>query len=632
MPSSRVTPSANLSAALLLLAVTFLRRMNLPHPTCKALLEATGATKTRAYDLAEALGALLPSLEQPVGRPAKDKSAHDADESLSLLVDISTSCLDYLYKHPGAIGRGGQRLHASSGFRQHIVERCSENPGLDIEQIARAISVPASTLREWVRDVETNVATPPEVELETKTGTKCSDFNCRDLTVQTVLDQYRTWQGAFTDFCEHLHHHHGIRLGRTAIASILEQAGQRVRKRRPGRSPDEKALRDAFSTFFPGAQWTADGTAITVFVEGERFIFNLELMVDTASGAFVGVDARDEESSDAVIATLKAGEATTGALPLALLVDNKPCNLTPEVEQALGDNLLIPATRARPQNKGHVEGAFGMFSQQAPPLRIDGPTKKERARQLVELIAQTFYGAVNMRPRKSRKGLTRIELYQAAEPTIQDIERAKVALQARLEKQRKAQLTLRERQDPKKRALLDPAFEQLGLCDPNGNVRDAISRYAIEYIASGVAIFRGKQVKQTLPNGVDGRYLLGIVKNIAEKEEGIAIAMALWDERIKARDIILEPNTAKRKELNREHADINTRLDAFVQEAFHTDTQIERHFWLDAISELIRAQPKDQHHPLYDRAARRIHSTFDAPHEERLDATRLLAKRLIPIS
>jgi hypothetical protein len=46
-------------------------------------------------------------------------------------------------------------------------------------------------------------------------------------------------------------------------------------------------LRKSFATFFGGAQWIGEGSPIAVTLNGDRFVFNLELMVDTYSGGFV---------------------------------------------------------------------------------------------------------------------------------------------------------------------------------------------------------------------------------------------------------------------------------------------------------------------------------------------------------
>ena len=445
-----------------------------------------------------------------------------------------------------------------------------------------------------------------------------------------MLAQWSSWCGTFCGFCKHVQTHHGIPLGRTAIASILEHAGERQPSKRRGRSPDEAALRGAFESFFPGAVWVGDGSELDVELEGQRFTFNVELVVDAHSDAFVGIDVRDHEDADAVIHSFEDAKQTTSTDALALLLDNKPCNHAPAVYDATGPTLVIPATIGRPQNKGHVEGAFGLFSQHAPPLRIDGATIKQRARSLAELAARLFYGALNMRPRTDRKGRSRIELYRGAQPTEEQIEEARVALQARLDRQLAAQRTLRERQDPVKRAYLDDALALLELSDPTGHFQATIARYDLDDIANGIAIFTGKRNAGTLPEGVDIRYLLGIVRNLAHEREGLAIATALWDERIKARDLVFRSLIAERDALD--HVDPDLRLLDFVDRALVADRELQRYFWLDAAAEVVLEHPPERRRAAFERAARRIHTSYRVPHDQRLSAARVIAGKVLAVA
>lgn len=346
--------------------------------------------------------------------------------------------------------------------------------------------------------------------------------------------------------------------------------------------------------------------------------------------AAVGLDVRDHEDSAAVIASFEDAVHTTSSPSIALLLDNKPPNHTPAVHEALAGTLVIPATKARPQNKGHVEGAFGLFSQHAPPLRLDGDTPKQRAVSFARLCMQIFFAAMNMRPRAAERGRSRIELHRENTPTPEQIEQAKVALQARLDKQLAAQRTLRERQDPAKRAYLDAALEHLELSDPTGHVQAAIAGYALDDIANGVAIFEGKQRAKTLPEGVDVRYLLGIVRNIAQQREGMAIATALWDERMKARDAVFVALGAQRDALT--HDDDHARIIDFVDRALNAEHEIERYFWLTAVGDLVLAHPIDQQRAVFERTARKIHASFRVPYERRLYATRVIASKLVALA
>ncbi|MBN2193522.1 MAG: hypothetical protein JW751_11965, partial [Polyangiaceae bacterium] len=242
-------------------------------------------------------------------------------------------------------------------------------------------------------------------------------------------------------------------LRRAAIAAILEACGERLRCRRLGRSPDEAALRGTFEAFFAGAPWVGDGKTVTVQVDQELLSFNLELMVDAHTDAFVGLVASDTEDARAVADALASGVETTGESPLAVLLDNRPSNHTPDVDVALGDTLRIRATPGRPQNKAHAEGAFGLFSQVMPELVIALTSPRDVAHQLLELVAKVWACTVNHRPRRDRQGRTRADLYQER-PSGEQIAEALSALQDRQRRQELARQTQLTRQDPLTRQLI----------------------------------------------------------------------------------------------------------------------------------------------------------------------------------
>ena len=301
------------------------------------------------------------------------------------------------------------------------------------------------------------------------------------------------------------------------------QRGKILEYAESGSLPDEKALRGAFETFFPGAQWTGDGSPITVTQDGQQFTFNLELMVDTDSAALVGASLRDEEDSAAVTTAFADGVHTTGASPLSLLLDLRSCNHTAEVNQTLNDTLNIPATKGRAQNKAHVEGAFGLFQQTVPALEINADNPREQARQLLLLAVQTWARTLNHKPRPDRNGQSRVQQYQAAAPTPQQVAQAKAALEERVQQQKRALETNKARTDPVTRQLLENAFARLDLADPTGNISAAIARYPLDAILTGIATFEGKRNADTLPNDADARYLLGIVRNTSLRHEGLLL-------------------------------------------------------------------------------------------------------------
>lgn len=421
---------------------------------------------------------------------------------------------------------------------------------------------------------------------------------------------------------------------RTSISKILEEFGLRTPQRREGRSPDELALRKSFQTFFPGAQWVGDGKSVTVEIGEESFTFNLELISDCKTSAAVGFSLRNEEDSQAVVEAYLNGINTTGAPPLALLLDNKPSNHTETVDMALadGETLRIRATVSRPQNKAHVEGSFGLFEQTVPPIVIgqtDNP--KRLAWSILLLVILTWARTLNHRPQKKHHGSFRVERYLAYSPTDEEIAKARKNLEERCRKQLLALETLKARQDPTAKEVLDNAFTRLNLLDPEGNIRAAIARYPLSAICDGIAIFEARREAKTLPAEVDGRYLLAIVKNISKKHEGLLITEALMRERLAARDFMLSDLQSSLDSLKMCISDPHQLIKTLSDYALKAQRRIDRLFWLSAAADHINLLPRDQHPHLIRTSSRRIHAAFSIPYEDRLDMSRFLVDKVMPL-
>jgi hypothetical protein len=601
-------------AALLLLARTYLRRYGLPHPSATEILEATQTTRSRAYELSGRLLTMLGELVQPLGRPATPTAPPAPDASATL----SRRVLRLLREHPGAVG---PRFYAEV-FRKKILELREAHAKLDLDTFGKAVGVPPGTLEDWLRAGRSLAETPERTPDEDPTGS---------VRIQSILAAWRSWRGPFTAFCDHVRHHLRIEYGRTLIARILHTHGERHPARRTGRTSDERASRDSFAIYFPGAQWVGDGMQVPVEINGLRFDFNLELDVDAASGAIVGASVRDEEDGEAVVAALTDGIATTSAAPIALLLDNRPSNHTEEVQAALGATIGIRSTPGRGQSKAHVEGAFGLFSQHAPPLTVHAETLHDLAREILRLRVQTWARTLNHRPRADRDGKSRFELYDESKPTPEQIAQARRELEDLRRKQEKAAATRRARVDPVVRGLLDAAFERLGLVDPDSHLRCAIATFTLDAVVDGLAIFDGKKHTGTLPDAADARYLLGIVRNLEHQHESNAITEALIRERLALRDAMLTTLERERDEILRNGLGAASELRAFVDRAMSAHRMIDRHFWLSTAGDQIATRTREEQIDLFRAAARRIHATFGVPRPERAAAERILARRLWPV-
>ena len=539
---------------------------------------------------------------------------------------LTRAVLAYVMRHPGCVHKDHARQQYSDGFRHFILELHAQHDALALDLFAAAVDMPQGTLKDWLRVSPAAQSSPPPLP---QAQPPCSATET--LHIQTVLDAWARWHGDFGDFCEHVRRDLLVPFGRALISHLLHAHDLRTPARRGGRHSSEIASRGSFITFFPGAQWVGDGMQVSVVLDGQRFIVNLELDVDAHSGAFVGLSVRDEEDAPAVVETFQHGVTATGSPPLALLLDNRPSNHTPDVDAALGDTLRIRATPERPQNKAHVEGAFGLFSRALPDLVFDtrqGP--RALATSLVRTLASIWAQTLNHRPRLDRNGRSRVELYDD-KPSPEQIDDARMKLRDIAQQQERARRTLEQRRHPEILALLDDHFARLGLLDPERHVRIAIAGDPLNAIVAALAIFDGKRQAATLPPGADARYLLGIVRNIADKTEGELVARAMLELRLEAKDRLLAPLRAARDALCT--GDDAARVSAdCVDRALGTKSSLERLFWLGALADFLRLRPLDHQRELFLDAARRIHATFAVSTRERGDAVRILAEQLVALT
>lgn len=632
LPRTRPVVSPLGIAAVLLAARLLGEPLGLELPPAKAILAAAGVTRSRAYEAAAQVVDFSSRLEPRVGRPPAQTEPPPRPRDSEA---VSRAVLGFVMTHPGCVHGHGERQRYGDSFRRFLVELRAEHAALSIEDFAASAAVPLGTLRSWLMATSSETAADPAGAAaavpDAAVLAPSASPSLTTANIDTVLGAYRGWCGGFRDFCEHIQRELRIGWGRDTIAQVLELHGVRRPQRRGGRSPDELALRGSFQTFFPGAQWVGDGMSMPVTIGSEVLKLNFELQCDAFSGAFVGISIRDAEDSAAVIESFQDGIATTGAAPLAELLDNKPSNHTPEVDTVLGDTLRIRSTVQRPQNKAHVEGAFGLFSTTAPPLELDlAASAQQIAAQVLGLVTTTWARAMNHRPRPGRGGSSRAQLY-AIEPTDEQIAAARRALEERRRRQELARQTLEARQRPDVRAFLDAAFDRLGLSDPERHVRLAISRYPLDPIIAGVAIFESKQRTASLPDGVDARYLLGIVRNVHEQREGELVAEALLRLRRQARDIALERLSSEQIKLRATNRPTRDILAVLVDHALLCERALDRTFWLDALASFVSDAPNERD-DRYRAAARFIHATFRAEPRRREHAVRVLAERFVPLA
>lgn len=530
-------------------------------------------------------------------------------------------------RNPGAVSRSEHRSRYASDFRKHILDLLEEHRDQGLPALAEAMCVPQSTLEDWLAGGREAIA-----DIKAPSMAKLADRH-RRTHIATVLEAYSRWKGTFLDFCDHVHFELRIPYTRSFISDLLQAEGLRIPKRRKHTRDDAEALRGLIQTFFPGAQWTADGSPWKVTVAGTTYSINVELVVDMFSAAIVGASLRDQEDAQALIQALTDARKTTGESSLGLLVDNKPGNHTEEVEQELGDTIKIRATTGRPQNKAHVEGGgFGLFSQTAPELVVPSLDPEVVARTVLFLVLLTWIRTLNHRPRASRGGRSRVALYLDGKPSPEEVEKAREHLDDLARKQEEARQRKLAALDPELRAHVDQRLVELGLEDPQGHFRAKMAHYPADAVMAGLATYKGKQDKGTLPDTADIRYLDGIIRNIAAEDEGWAITLRLLEERLAVRDRVLAHLDDKKDKIELEEERLESLLKSYADLAVLSPRHLDQAYWLRVITDLIDEEDDlEEKKRLFKLVARRIWAEYKATKGLRQRLTRRLAVMVFPV-
>lgn len=599
-------------AGMLLAARTALARLDLPCPRVADILAATGVPATQAYARRGAILGSLHTLERPRGRP-RTATEHGRHEALTRRV------LRHVMDHPGAVSGTAERRCYSEGFKHFVIALRGEHADLGLSAFARAVQVSPTVLDGWLAAPRPAPAVPRDLPGALPTGGHAA----------RLVRAWQRWNGTFSSFCQHVCRDLELPWKPNVVARILARHGQRVPLPPPGRRADAHAPRGAFRTAFPGAQWVTDGTAVDVQVDGERYRFNVQLVVDTASAANLGISVRDSEDSTAVLDAFRHAVDTAGAPPLALLLDHRPCNHSPEVTQ-LGHALeLMFAAPGRPQSKAHVEGAFGLFSRVMPALCFDTREPRALARRIAEALVECWARTLNHRPRRSRDGLSRVQLYHQGRSSEPARDAARGHLRARGARGRPG-CRARPRRAAVLRSFVRCALARLGIADPDDYICTGLLGYPCNSVLAGLATYEGKQAAGTLPEDVDGRYLLGIVRRIAEADEGLYIADALWHARIEARAHAVVALAERERAIATATQDAGACVASLIDEALAAGDAVAQQLWLAAAGRAIRAAPARMA-ALYRSASRRIHAARHLPHRHRLAYVRWLAIEVLPV-
>lgn len=623
-----------MEAGLLLWARTLLVKRQIASPTVAEILRQTGVSPAQAYSRQGHVQQAVASLDRPRGRPPIDDK-----RDIAIAAEIAHLTVDFLIENPGAVSGSRRRRSYSQCFRQHVLDMRARYPSLSQSAFARAVGVPVSSLRAWQRRSDSGKFCEPDCQPVSNLDYASETTPCEDdqpkasaRPIIKVLSAYAGWRGSLAGFCRHVQRDLDIPWKPGVVRSLLAEYGLRSpRPRGRHKAQHREAFpRGSFRTFFPDAQWLADGAAFEVHVDGQTFRFNVELMVDADSGAIAGASLHDRESKYAVIDAFDDAVTNVGQRPLSLILDRRACNRAQEIESYTGDTEIVYAPRGRPQSKGHIEGAFGLFAQSAPEITAFTDNHRELARQLLRLVLQTWARTFNYRPRRLRRGRSRVELHGQRVTSDSERAEARANIHERAKRGRRRRWTRRQTVEPATVKVIAGELARQGIQDANDHLAVVLARYSFEAVLAGIAVYAGKRSANTLPDDADGRYLLGIVTRLDEDREGIHIAEHLWHTRTAAMSSLHAELAMRESDTLCRVADVREQVPLLIDEGLAVACPMERRFWLAATARLIASTKSDRPKALYLRAVRRIHAALDLSHRERLACIRALAAELIP--
>lgn len=576
--SSRSTAARE--AALCLCALNIFKRVDIACQVSKQeVVRKLEVARSYAYEL-------VPELEAVLAGPgdAPDEGAVKADELRKL--EVRNAVLEYRVAHPGAWVCGGRTVY-SADLVSFVLELASRSLGPTMTQadFADASGIPLPTLKDWWANADRRLAisfapepVPPlsssAPEPAPEPALAENDTLGLSADMLRIVAEYEHWHGTLPAFVDHLRSL-GLRYGRQMVTQTLHLAAARKLLRRP---PPKPAARGATFRPPPGVQWTSDGKQIDVVVDGQTFRVTWQPTVDVGAAATVGSVVRLQEVTEGVRTSFAEGVETTGAPPVALLVDNKACNKSQSLAEAVEpDTFVMHSTPGRAENKAVIEGAFGLFSQALGPVvaTVDTSNPEQIALGIADAVTRAYAQGRNHHPRQ-RDGRSPYELYRDADPSPDEIAAATERLRAIKDRIDSREAREQAHRDPAVMATIEQACRRFGFFD-DGDIASSLRVLPLAAIQNAIAIYAAKQKAQSLPPDAGIRYFAGIARNCQHERELLLFEQELVAQLERTGKIVNDH--LERKAASFASLDCAQRLLAIVNELLTVSAPVAQVFW-----------------------------------------------------
>ena len=132
-----------------------------PWPSVEEIFAATSANREDAYELADAILAALPALEQSLSQPGSEPAVAHGVRISALLHEA----LGFVMRHPGC-AQSSAPARYTAGYRRFVLALRKRYADLPASEFADVIALPLDTLEGWMRGgcgaVEAGAAPSPD--------------------------------------------------------------------------------------------------------------------------------------------------------------------------------------------------------------------------------------------------------------------------------------------------------------------------------------------------------------------------------------------------------------------------------------------------------------------------------------
>jgi hypothetical protein len=156
----------------------------------------------------------------------------------------------------------------------------------------------------------------------------------------------------------------------------------------------------------PNGLISVDGSEISIWIDGQRIKFNVEMAVDVGSFCHTAFSLSESETSQEFIKVIEAHRSVWGT-PLGVVCDSKSTNLSELSWDYLGSNgiEIVPAGPYNAKGNGTIEGGFSQMKEVIGLIRLDTTSPWALAKSVLAALISVYIKMRNKLPLR-RSGIT----------------------------------------------------------------------------------------------------------------------------------------------------------------------------------------------------------------------------------